>query len=370
MKANILLTIAFFVGVFLSGQWLHANETAPVIAQGMQRVAVAVHGFLHEEGLTKEIVVGQISGLPNLKSSGGSEVRRTLIHALNENGVSVSDDAKTQMMGKYRLIEAREKPTDDFDSLGLEVTLQILNENGDTLAEPEIKVWGKQILQIAGLNVDIPTKGSQKIRQKEIIRQRHKPNTRVVKHQVRTGGPFGIEVIVNNGGQLDSRAPRLDSKHRPFVDLHLKEEYIVRIHNDADFESAVTLLIDGVNVFVNSKQAGLGPDSKFIIPAHSHADIPGWIINNHDSKAFEISGYEGSVAQAIGKSQSSADVGTITASFQASWSGDDQRPSDEPGGRAKGGKATKQGRDIKKDYAVVVRDFGVVRSTVSVRYDR
>ena len=47
MKANILLTIAFFVGVFLSGQWLHANETAPVIAQGMQRVAVAVLSLIH-----------------------------------------------------------------------------------------------------------------------------------------------------------------------------------------------------------------------------------------------------------------------------------------------------------------------------------
>ena len=347
-----------------------SNETEQVVAQAMESVAVAVEQFLDSEELAKELVLGPINGLPNLKSSGGSEVRRTLRQALEAKGLRVSDDARTQIMGTYRLVEEKEKPTDDFDSLGLEVVLQILNENGDLLAEPEIKVWGRQILQIAGLNVDVPTKGSEKNRQKEIIRQRREPVTRLSGNQVRTGGPFGIEIIVNNSGHHDSRKPRLDSKKRPFVDLNKKEEYFVRIHNHADFEAAVTLLIDGVNVFVNAKQEGMGPNSKFVIGAGKAADIPGWVITQDHSKAFEVSGYEGSVAEQHGKPQHNPDVGSITAVFQASWSGDANRPSDEPGGRAKGGKATREGRDIDTEYKVVVRDFGVVRSTITVRYDR
>ena len=347
-----------------------SNETAQVVAQAMERVAVAVDQFLDSEELANEIALGPINGLPNLKSSGGSEVRRTLRLALESKGMRVHDDAKTQILGKYRLIEEQEKPTDDFDSLGLEVSLQILDENGELLAEPEIKVWGRQILQVAGLNVDVPTKGSEKNRQKEIIHQRHSPGTRLSGNQIRTGGPFGIEIFVNNGGRHDSRKPRLDSKSRPFVDLHQQEEYFVRVHNHANFEAAVTLLIDGVNVFVNANQDGIGPTSKVVIGPGKAADVPGWIITQNKSKAFEVSGYEGSVAAQHGKPQHNPDIGSITAVFQASWSGDSNRPSDEPSGRAKGGKATREGRDINKEYEVVVRDFGVVRSTITVRYDR
>ena len=359
-----------FVFACVVCNFVDASDSDAVITQGMNRVAKAVHGFLGDESLPQEIALGQIAGLPNMKSSGGAEVRRTLHAALEKHGVTVSDDAGTQIMGKYRLIEERQHPNDDFDSLGLEVSLQIMDENGNSLAEPEIKVWGKQILQIAGLNVDIPPKGSEKIRQKELIRQRHRPDTTLSGNRVSNKGPFAIEVIVNNRGSYDPRKPHLDSKKRPFVDLNLKEEYIVRIYNEAKFETAVTLLIDGVNVFVNAKQQGLTPESKFIVPAGGHADIPGWIINKHESKAFEISGYEGSVAEQSGASQHDVNIGTITAVFQASWPVGGERPADEPSGTAKGGKATKQGRDISKEYAIAVRDFGVIRSTISVRYDR
>lgn len=370
MNKMMRATLVCGLLIGISGIRVSATETDQVVAQAMNSVAEVVVKFLDDEDLKHEIILGQITGLPNLKASGGSEIRRSLELALEKHGISCSDDANTQIMGQFRLIEDRAHPDDDFDSLGLEVDLKILDENGNSLAEPEIKVWGKQILQIAGLNVDIPAKGSEKIRQKEIIRQRHEPDTKIKSNEIRTNGPFGIEVFVNNSGRKTSRKPRLDSKKRPFVDLHLKEEYVVRLYNHADYQVAVTLVVDGVNVFVNSKDEGVTANSKFILQPNSHIDVPGWFITRTESKAFEISGYEGSVAEQHGELQSSGNVGTITASYQACWEPGGKRPADEPGGNPKGGKATKEGRDIKKDYAVVVRDFGVIRSTISVRYDR
>lgn len=367
--SRLLFAFVFFVsGPAIS--FAATNDTEEVVKQAMNGVAEAVDNFLDTENLPKEIALGPINGLPNLKSSGGAEVRRSLRLAFADRKIHIDDDAKTQILGSYRLIEEQQHPTDDFKSLGLEVTLQIMDQNGNALAEPEIKVWGKQILQIAGLNVDLPTRGSEKSRQQEIIRQRHNPNTKVANNEVRTGGPFGVEVIVNNGGRLESRKPRLDAKQRAFVDLHEKEEYVIRIHNNANFESAVSVLIDGVNVFVNATQSGLGPSNHFIVPAGKSADIPGWVITKKKSKAFEVSGYEGSVAAQQGRPEHNPDIGSVTAVFRASWSDKSDRPGDEPRGAAKGGKATRQGRDINQEYAVLKREFGTVRSTITVRYSR
>lgn len=368
-RLRLLFAFAFLVSGHAASV-AATSDTGEVVTQATNRIAAAVESFLDTEGLPKEIALGPINGLPNLKSSGGAEVRRSLRQALVDRKIQVDDDAKTQILGSYRLIEEQKQPTDDFKSLGLEVTLQIMDQNGNPLAEPEIKVWGKQILQIAGLNIDLPTRGTEKSRQQEIIRQRHSPNTKVTNNEVRTGGPFGIEIIVSNNGRLESRKPRLDAKQRPFVDLHEKEEYVIRVHNNASFESAVSVLVDGVNVFVNATQSGLGPTNHFIVPAGRSADIPGWVITQAKSKAFEVSGYEGSVVAQQGKPEHNSDIGSVTAVFRASWADKSDRPGDEPRGTARGSKATRQGRDISQEYALLKREFGTVRSTITVRYSR
>ncbi|HMO14700.1 MAG TPA: hypothetical protein PKA76_09975 [Pirellulaceae bacterium] len=353
-----------------AGATVRANETEPVIAQAMEKVCVAVMKILQDEGRKHEIIVGDISGMPNLKASGGVELARQLELALERAGIRVHDDADTQLMGTFNMIQDKAHPDHDFDSLAMKIHLKLMDEFGKELAEPEILVYGNQILQIAGINTHIPPQSTPKEKQQEIIRQFRKPDTGLTGNQVHAGGPFAIEVFVNNSGKLLSKVPSIDTKGRPFVPLHHGEEYVVRLHNHADFETAVTLVIDGVNVFVNSQDPGLKADSKFIVKAKSAVDIPGWFITKSHSKAFEIGGYLESVAAQKGVQASSGKVGTITAVFQASWEVGGRPPADEPSGNPKGGKATKEGRDITKEYQQVTRDFGVVRSTVSVRYDR
>ena len=64
-----------------------------------------------------------------------------------------------------------------------------------------------------------------------------------------------------------------------------------------------------------------------------------------------------------------ANIGTITATFQAAW--DKDPPRDEPGRRRGGiGDATGRGDRIGEDYQEAVRHLGVIRDCISVRYTK
>ncbi|MEZ6092537.1 MAG: hypothetical protein R3C05_31920 [Pirellulaceae bacterium] len=355
--------IALLVSLFITTR-VHAD---PLLDQGLEKMAIEIKSFLDDERLPKQMIVGDFSGAPRLKASGGVEISRAIAQQLEKVGIVVSDDADLQLMGSFKLKEAKAQPHDDFESLALEIEATILDGEDEELAEVPISVFGSVALQIAGQTVEVPPKLPERQRQEKLVSQTKNPPTNIDQSRTRPSqdSPFGVEVLVRNGNRLDSRSPRLDSRGRSNVDLHLGEEYVVRLYNDASFEAAVTLTIDGVDMFIDAEDAP--KDSRLIVYPGRHVDIPGWYITQTNSKAFEIGGYEESVAKRQGSSKS---VGTISATFRACWDPNGPRPADEPGGNAKGGKATKQGRDISKNYVQLIRDFGEVRAVVSVRYDR
>jgi hypothetical protein len=207
----------------------------------------------------------------------------------------------------------------------------------------------------------------EKQRQEKMIEQVKNPPTSTDQGKTKptATSPFSVEILVVKGNQLEKRPATLDQQKRANVDLHQGEEYVVRLHNTANFEAAVTVTIDGVDMFVDATDAQ--SNSRIIVAPGKYVDVPGWYISKTDTKAFQIGGYEQSVAKRVGNSTG---IGTITAAFRASWDPNGPPPADEPAGQPKGGKATKQGRDLAKNYELVTRDFGDVRAVVSVRYDR
>jgi hypothetical protein len=343
----------------------HGDE---LLDQGLAMMAKEIKSFLAEEKLPSKVIVGDFSGVPKLKASGGVEISRSIKTQLEAAGLSVNDDADTQIMGKFKLVEKRQHPQDKFDSLALEILALVLDGDGNELAELPISVFGSVVLQISGASgVDLPPTMPEPQRQQMMIEQVKNPptNTDQGKTKPTATSPFAMEILVVKGNQLEKRPATLDPQKRANVDLHQGEEYVVRLHNMANFEAAVTLTIDGVDMFVDATDAP--PNSRIIVAPGKYVDVPGWYISKTNTKAFQIGGYEQSVAKRKGNSTG---IGTITAAFRASWDPNGPCPADEPAGAPKGGKATTQGRDLAKNYELVTRDFGDVRAVVSVRYDR
>jgi hypothetical protein len=362
LMACIVVVLLSFLGSLRSA---HGDE---LLDQGLAKMAEAIKSFLEEEKLPSKVIVGDFSGVPNLKASGGVEISRSLQSKLEALGMTVNRDPGIQIMGRFKLVEKRHHPQDQFDSLGLEILAQILDGNGNELVDLPISVFGSAVLQISGASgVDIPPMMPEKQRQEKMIEQVKNPPTSTDQGKTKptAASPFSVEILVVKGNQLEKRPATLDQQKRANVDLHQGEEYVVRLHNTANFETAVTLTIDGVDMFVDATDAP--PNSRIIVAPGKYADVPGWYISKTSTKAFQIGGYEQSVAKRVGNSTG---IGTITAAFRASWDPNGKRPDDEPAGAPKGGKATNQGRDLAKNYELVTRDFGDVRSVVSVRYDR
>lgn len=356
------------VGVLCFFGSLRSARGDELLDQGLAMMAKEIKAFLQEENLPSKVIVGDFSGVPKLKSSGGVEISRSIKSQLEAAGLTVNDDADTQIMGKFKLVEKRQHPQDEFNSLALEILALVLDGNGNELAELPISVFGSVVLQISGASgVDIPPTMPEKQRQERMIEHVKNPPTRTDQGKTKptATSAYSIEILVVRGNQLEKRPATLDQQKRAIVELHQGEEYIVRLHNTANFETAVTLTIDGVDMFVDATDAP--SNSRIIVGPGKYADVPGWYISKTSTKAFQIGGYEQSVAKRVGNSTG---IGTITAAFRASWDPNGKRPDDEPAGAPKGGKATTQGRDLAKNYELVTRDFGDVRAVVSVRYDR
>jgi hypothetical protein len=150
----------------------------------------------------------------------------------------------------------------------------------------------------------------------------------------------------------------------------------VRLINDSNQEMAVQLKIDGLSMYAFSELRILeGPrqgDPRYtavIIAPHKSVVIPGWHVTNDKSDKFLVMEYAKSAAGGLNHT---ANVGTITASFQASWPEGEPAPKDEPG-RTRGpgsGDATGFGPRIDTKYQEVKRNMGVIRDVISVRYTK
>jgi hypothetical protein len=229
---------------------------------------------------------------------------------------------------------------------------------------------------ILGLTVQLPPDGSDKERDQKIREAYEKPKTNLDKGKtvIRSGATstYGIEVLVKQGGKYVPR-PATSEDGLAFVKVARTEVYAVRVINDADHEAAVTLTIDGLNLFTSSKLRGKDGKplySAFLVAKKGRTLITGWHVDNNESDEFQVTEYAKSEA---GKLGSSANLGTITATFAAAWPKDGKPPLDEPAApsaRAKSADATGRGARHEKKWVEVERLFGVTRDAVSVRYSK
>ena len=152
---------------------------------------------------------------------------------------------------------------------------------------------------------------------------------------------------------------------RPFLAVKPGEVIAVRIINEADHEAAVTLSIDGLNMFTFREDKNDKAEHVIVAP-HSAADILGWYRDDKTSNVFQVVDLPPHPDSKLLKNP--ALIGAITVTFAACWEKDNQKPKDEPSTR----QATEiqLGAPIDAPYQSVKRCFGVQRAAVTVRYDK
>jgi hypothetical protein len=365
MLTVIRMTLAAVVLLGLIRTVKAGDPQDGLMDRALAMMAKEIKSFLAEQKLPSKVIVGDFSGDPKLKASGGVEIRRLLLKHLEAAGVGVADDAETKVMGKFKLAEKRQHPLDESDSLALEVRHILRDRDGNELVELVINVFGSVGLQISGASgVEISPKMSVKQCEAKMIEQVKNPPTSTDQGKTKPSAtsPFSVEILVVKGNQLEKRPATLDQQKRAYVDLHQREQYVVRIHNAADFEAAVALTIDGVDMFVDATDAPA--DSLIIVAPGKYADVPGWYISKTETVPFSFNGYfEGSRA----RFRTSTEVGTITAAFQASWDRDEKGPADDLQNNFK---PRRRCCDLANNNVFVARNTGILRAVDSVRYDR
>ena len=364
----------------------------------MDKVADKIVSVLDELERNKQVIIGDFISRGRSKSSGGIEISRQLTECLTGKGITVSDKGEewTEISGAFKIIENKEHETDDFDSLGIDITVEFYDENADPLKINSVKadgggdtneigipVYGDDAIQLGGVSYEAPPNLPVKEKQKKIIEQYHEPVIHPVGTQVRGAGPFGVEVLVRQNGKLVPRQPTIGQGKQAFVELHHGEEYVVKVYNDADFPITAGLKVDGVNAFVDAQDQP--KDARRIARPHKTATFKGWYIHTgHNpayahlpsTKAFLLTGYENSVAKREGAKASNISIGMISVDIKAAWPKGSPPPAGEPvAGSTKSatrGLTTGQGKAVDAKYKVA-RDLELskhTRAVIHVRYTK
>ena len=406
------------------------GEPAPKssIGKSMDQVADKVKEILAELDRSDTYIVindfisrGNQKLRPNSKSSGGVEIVRQLSKSLEGMGIAVSGegDKYTEISGHFRIVEGKANPKDDFDSLGVDITLEFYDEHFEPLkinvmkvrtepdsvvkvrtkADSDVKdhanqeepavigltVYEDDALAASGVSYEVKPNLPVKEKAKQIVQQYKKPHTKAAGTQVRGNEPFGVEILVNEHGKLVPRSPVLKGSEA-FVELQKGDEYVVRIYNDADFQVTSGVSIDGVSVFTDRVD---GPDdARFQVKPHSSRDVNGWYFHGGKgkvyndihgnplptTKAFLISGYEDSVA-GRGGAGSNISIGTVTVDFRAAWPKGSTPPPGEPVFASRSATrgmdlGTGQGKAINESFKTVkgLEKSKHTRAVIQIRY--
>ena len=350
----------------------------------MAELAKNVKQFLDGKRETA-IIVGEFSGPIGFATSSGPAIASALSDELKKTGVDVKVSGTTYaILGKYHLVEDANS-SDHLHAVAIESRIVVVKTEQevvglDSLLKPRGVYGDAAKASLLGLSVAISPTGDDKARDREVEQAYENPpkpsfdNTRIKAGD----SPYSVEILVKQGDQYVPRAAK-DVDGRAFVELNKDEVYRVRVYNDSDYEGTAALSIDGLSMFQfselrNPKHKDKPLYDRLLVAAHGSYDIPGWHRNNdkNGSNQFLVTKYADSEAAQL--YPNSANIGTITVTFAACWPKNGTPPPDEPKDPSPFSRSvdlgTKRGAVDGNGYHEVERQFGVVRSAVSVRYSK
>jgi hypothetical protein len=297
------------------------------------------------------------------------QLRRSLVQELESLRVRIDDRARLEVKGKYTPVDLA-----DTKRIGVEMSCILYDrQRGRTAGELKAKLITEttDIVQIVGLTLAMSPGATEEERHGIIRRALADPRAHVRGNAVWADrdSPYGMEVRRKGGDRYEGREPK-EKEGLAFVDLAENDVYSVRLFNRADHEVAVTLTIDGLNVFslgelgVKNRATRKFEYPMILIPPRSDVEVRGWPLTIKKSSEFKLTTYGESAVARLGGDP--AKVGVITAQFAASWPKGGKPPADEGAKNL----ATGQGATIDAPFEPVERNVGRTRASVSIRSNR
>ncbi len=356
--------------VFWTSSAIYAQEPS-ALDEGIGRLAAAVAEVFDREGYQRELLVNSIVGE---LGDGSAFLRDKLIQALERNQFEMRPSplalsgSCTKHFGPSPVIRGSSRSLDGPEVVALNLKAEIRERQTDTIIQAiSIPIFDAQSVILLSPTSDLPAGQSERERQRMLNDDIDRPRVTLVgtNIQPRRESQYAIQILTRSAPTkaLHESVP-VDRHGLAFVNLSRGDEYVVRLHNHTEHEAAVTLNIDGLNIFAFSQQ---GNANQVLIAPHSSSDIPGWVITDERSDAFEVSSYAKSAAAEKRIPMSS--IGAITAAFHAAWDPSQPPPDDEANAKS-ADTATSRGRKLDQKYISVKRVVGKQRSFITVRYDR
>jgi hypothetical protein len=346
------------------------RATADEIRDKFKSLAKEVLENTHEQSVS----VGQFTpvGLPHANAGVGLEqLLREALEAIHAGIVQTK--AQYEVKADYALVSSELS----HDMKEIKFALHIFNtDSGEELnilrSRVQVRLSGTNtIALITGITASVPPNGTKEERNKVLQKAHTSPSVFIHGHEktlvsCSESSPYAVELLVkplNSEGTLAPR-PAYEQGGLAFVDIQRDELYQVKIYNNSGKPVAITLTIDGLDVFHFSKDRDKEgrPLYKRFICAGKTRTIQGWFDTLQNAYQFLVTEYgKGAVSQAgvISHGQ----VGVIHVAFA-------ECREIKPGAKGRGGNETGIGPPIKVNLKPVHYEFENPHEFVTIRYSK
>jgi hypothetical protein len=340
------------------------------LKSAVKTLATAVHNFLLEEKL-ETVAVGDFANPAKVDNANfGPGLKKLLTEELQALKVTVSGKASHSVQGRFAVVT---DPT-DRNQIAIRLTAEVLNASDQRVGEFKADVQSNtDIAKLTGITASLPSRGDKERRNEEIQKAKDKPKVTLEGTLIRTkaDSPFAVELLVRSKDS-PAAAPRPATVRdgQAFVDILRDEIYEVRVYNKTASEAAVSLTIDGVDVFAFSdlKDAKTGKPryTHFIVAPNSKFTIHGWHKTNDRALSFLVTEIGKGASSGL---KSTGQVGVLTVTFSLAGAFPKDLPGDDA---ARGAPENETGFGPARDTQLkeVARTIGVVRDVITVRYTR
>lgn len=365
-RSFIPLLMVVGIGPVLASPVRGSDALRTELATVAKGIAEAVKGLGHET-----IAVGEFNGPAQLAASGGPVIAKTLAEELPKNGVAVKGGAPVGVKGEFEDVKDKQSGL-----LAVRIKGTVSDRSGQVLFTFSRGVFGEAVIAgLFGTTAKLPTDLPKAERNAELEKSLDKPKVVVQGARVSAAAdsPYAVEIWTapQSNGQYQPRVATVQNG-QAFVALRRGEVFGVRLINRSGLDAAVTLTIDGLNMYafsdVKDPKTGRPLYAVTMVEAGQEVLLRGWHRTNENVDEFVITEFAKSAAAEL---KSTAPVGTVTATFAAAWPKDQPAPADEPAdtaGRSRSGDAVGRGARVAQTFVEVERHIGVPRATVSVRY--